>query len=162
MVMDNSAYVNQISIIEERPGSDDAVQLITELDEQLTSHDYPQESRHAFSIDKLIREEVAFFVMRLEGQPAGCGGVKLFGTEYGEIKRMFVRPEYRRRGLGGQILNRLADYAREQGVRVLRLETGIHQTEAIALYERYGFQRRSPFGAYKDDPMSIYFEKAIV
>jgi len=83
-------------------------------------------------------------VMRLEGQPAGCGGVKLFGTEYGEVKRMFVRPAYRRRGLGRQILNHLADYARGQGVSVLRLETGIHQTEAIALYERYGFRRRLP------------------
>ena len=83
--MDNFAYVNQVSIIKERPDSDDAVQLISELDAQLTSHDYPEESRHAFSIDKLIREEVAFFVMRLEGQPAGCGGVKLFGTEYGEV-----------------------------------------------------------------------------
>ena len=154
--------MNQISIIKERPDSDDAVQLISELDAQLTSHDYPEESRHAFSIDKLIREEVAFFVMRLEGQPAGCGGVKLFGTEYGEVKRMFVRPAYRRRGLGLQILNHLADYARGQGVSVLRLETGIHQTEAIALYEGYGFQRRSPFGTYKEDPMSIYFEKAIV
>jgi GNAT superfamily N-acetyltransferase len=162
MVMDNFAYLSQISIIKERPDSDDAVQLISELDAQLTAHNYPQESRHAFSIDKLIREEVAFFVMRFEGQPAACGGVKLFGTEYGEVKRMYVRPEYRRRGLGRQILNHLADYAREQGVSVLRLETGIHQTEAMALYERYGFQRRSPFGAYKEDPMSIYFEKAIV
>jgi len=162
MVKDHFAHTNQISIIKERPDSDDAVQLISELDAQLTSHDYPEESRHAFSIDKLIREEVAFFVMRLEGQPAGCGGVKLFGTEYGEVKRMFVRPAYRRRGLGRQILNHLADYARGQGVSVLRLETGIHQTEAIALYERYGFRRRLPFGAYKDDPMSIYFEKAIV
>jgi|SRR4030095_181900 putative acetyltransferase len=159
--MNKLSSVNQISIVSERPDSVDAVQLISELDAHLTAHDYPQESRHAFSIDKLIREEVALFVMRIEGQPAGCGGIKLFGTEYGEVKRMYVRPVFRGRGLGRQLLKRLAEYAREQGVSLLRLETGIHQTEAIMLYERYGFQRRSPFGEYKDDPMSIYFEKRI-
>ena len=150
-----------ITIVEERPDSPDAIQLISELDAALTSHDYPQESRHAFSVDKLIRERVAFFVLRYQSQPAGCGGVKLFGKDYGEVKRMYVRPEYRGQGLGKQILNRLAAYSRKQGVNVLRLETGIHQKEAIVLYERYGFQRRSPFGEYRDDPMSIYFEKMI-
>ena len=150
-----------ITIVEERPDSPDAIQLISELDAALTSHDYPQESRHAFSVDKLIRERVAFFVLRYQSQPAGCGGVKLFGKDYGEVKRMYVRPEFRGQGLGKQILNRLAAYSRKQGVNVLRLETGIHQQEAIVLYERYGFQRRSPFGAYRDDPMSIYFEKTI-
>lgn len=68
-----------ITIVEERPDSADAVQLINELDAYLTGHPYPQESRHAFSIDKLVREGVAFFVMRYQGKPAGCGGVKLFG-----------------------------------------------------------------------------------
>ena len=150
-----------ITIVEERPDSPDAIQLISELDAALTSHEYPQESRHAFSVDKLIRERVAFFVLRYQSQPAGCGGVKLFGKDYGEVKRMYVRPEFRGQGLGKKILNQLAAYSRKQGVNVLRLETGIHQKEAIVLYERYGFQRRSPFGEYRDDPMSIYFEKTI-
>jgi len=48
-----------------------------------------------------------------------------------------------------------------QGANVLRLETGIHQVEAIGLYERWGFQRRGPFGEYVEDPNSIYFEKSI-
>jgi hypothetical protein len=56
---------------------------------------YPAESRHAFSVDRLLREGVAFFVTRYDGAPAGCGGLKLCGTEYGEIKQMFVRPMYR-------------------------------------------------------------------
>ena len=151
----------QISITEERPDSIDAVQLLSELDAQLQSKEYPQESRHAFSIEKLIKESVVFFVIRYEGQPVGCGGVKLFGTEYGEVKRMYVRPAFRGKGFGKKILNRLADYSQARSVNLLRLETGIHQTEAIMLYERYGFQRRSPFGEYKEDPMSIYFEKTI-
>jgi len=150
-----------ITIVQERPDSADAVQLIAELDAHLNSLPYPQESRHAFSVGKLLREGVTFFVTRHEGKPVGCGGLKLFGTEYGEVKRMYVRPAYRGLGLGKLILDRLAAYARERRVGLLRLETGIYQTEAIGLYERYGFQRRSPFGEYRDDPMSVYFEKPI-
>lgn len=103
---------------------------------------------------------VAFFITRYEGEPAGCGGLKLFGTGYGEVKRMYVRPAYRGSGLGKAMLNCLAEYARERQVNVLRLETGIYQKEAIGLYERFGFQRRPPFGEYKDDPLSVYYEKS--
>lgn len=108
-----------------------------------------------------MREGVAFFVTSYEGRPVGCGGIKLFGSEYGEIKRMYVRPAYRGLGLGKAMLNRLAEYAREHQVSVLRLETGIYEKEAIGLYERFGFQRRPPFGEYKDDPMTVYCEKTI-
>lgn len=147
-----------INITEERPDSADAAALIAELDAQLAGYAYPPESRHAFSVDKLVSEGVAFFVTRYEGRPAGCGGLKLFGREYGEVKRMYVLPVYRGLGLGRAMLDHLVLYARERQVRVLRLETGIYQTEAVRLYESYGFLRRPPFGEYKDDPMSIYFE----
>jgi hypothetical protein len=95
---------------------------------------------------------VAFFVLRHEQVPAGCGGIKLFETEYGDVKRMYVRPQFRGFGFGKRVLHHLAAYALQQGVKVLRLETGIYQVEAIGLYERCGFQRIPPFGAYKDDP----------
>ncbi len=150
-----------ITITAERPDSSEAVRLLAELDAHLHQHPYPPESRHAFSVEKLVREGVAFFVTRYAGEPAGCGGLKLFGTEYGEVKRMYVRPAYRGLGLGKAMLHRLAEYAQEWQVRVLRLETGIYQTEAIGLYERFGFERRPPFGEYRDDPMSLYFEKSL-
>jgi ribosomal protein S18 acetylase RimI-like enzyme len=63
--------------------------------------------------------------------------------------------------LGKAVLDQLAAYARSQQIQLLRLETGIYQTEAIGLYERYGFQRRGPFGEYKDDPNTVFFEKSI-
>ena len=81
-------------ITEESPDSPDAIELIRELDEHLMSHPYPAHSRHAFSVEKLLREEVVFFVMRCEGRLAGCGGIKMFGADYGEVKRMFVRPHW--------------------------------------------------------------------
>src|SRR5204862_6952987 len=115
----------------ERPDSRDALALLSELDEALWLHPYPPESRHAFTVDKLLREGVAFFVARLDGDRAACGGLKLFGHDYGEVKRMYVRPLYRGRGLGKAVLNHLALYAQQQQINLLRLETGIHQIEAI-------------------------------
>jgi ribosomal protein S18 acetylase RimI-like enzyme len=141
----------------QRPDTAEAVQLIAELDAHLTPM-YPQESRHGYSVDKLLREGVAFFVMRQAGELAGCGGVKLFGVDYGEVKRMYVRPQFRGLGLGKRLLAHLAGYARQQGVGLLRLETGIYQTAAIHLYERYGFERIPPFGEYREDPLSLYYE----
>ena len=148
------------TIVPERPDSADAMLLIAELEEYLTPQ-YPAESRHGFSVDKLIREKVAFFVMRQDGVPAGCGGVKLFGTDYGEVKRMYVRSQFRGLGLAKLMLQQLADHALRQGVTRLRLETGIYQTEAIGLYERWGFVQIPPFGEYKPDPLSLFYEKQI-
>src|SRR5438105_285633 len=134
-----------IIILEEQPDTEAAVQLLAELDADLSRHPYPPESRHAFTIEKLVRENVALFIARYDGEPAGCGGLKLFANDYGEVKRMYVRPRYRGLGLGKALLNHLAEYARQREVGVLRLETGIYQLDAIGLYERFGFEKRSPF-----------------
>lgn len=149
-----------ITIREVQPNSPDALQLIGELDEHLLAHPYPPQSRHAFSVDKLLREDVVFFVTYYDGQLAGCGGIKMFDG-YGEVKRMFVRPTFRGKGLGKAMLNHLAEYVRTRQVTVLRLETGIYEVEAIGLYEAFGFRRRSSFGEYQEDPLSVYLEKSI-
>jgi GNAT superfamily N-acetyltransferase len=148
-------------ILPERPDSADAIVLVTELEAHLASL-YPPESRHGYSVEKLIAQAVAFFVLRVNDVPAGCGGIQLVGAGYGEVKRMYVRPHFRGLGMGKLLLNYLADYARAQGVGLLRLETGIHQAAAISLYERMGFQRIPPFGAYVEDPNSLFYEKRII
>lgn len=150
----------QILIVPEPPDSVDAQTLIDELDGHLTLV-YPAESRHGYSVEKLLQEKVAFFVIRCDGIAAGCGGVKLFGKEYGELKRMYVRPQFRGLGLGKLMIDHLSAYAHKQGVGVLRLETGIHQTEAIGLYEKMGFQLIPPFGAYQEDTLSRFYEKQV-
>jgi len=147
-------------ISRERPDSDDARLLITELDAYLVPLS-PKESRHGYPVEKLITEDVPFFIIRDNGIPAGCGGVKLFGSDYGEIKRMYIRPQFRGLGFAKLMLDHLADYARSQGIAILRLETGIAQREAIELYERAGFQLIAPFGEYKPDPLSRFYEKRI-
>ncbi len=147
-----------VSITAERPDTADAITLIMELEAHLAPG-YPPESRHGLSVDKLVAEAVAFFLVRSNGMPAGCGGIKLVGTAYGELKRMYVRPQCRGFGFGKLMIAHLAAYARDHGVLLLRLETGIYQREAIGLYERMGFQRIPPFGAYKEDPLSLFYEK---
>ena len=147
-------------IVAERPDTADAQLLIAELETHLAPF-YPATSRHGYSVEKLIKQGVAFFVVRQDGVPAGCGGGQFFGTEYGELKRMFVRPQFRGLGLAKLMLEHLEQYARDHNIKVLRLETGIHQKEAIGLYERVGYQSIPPFGEYVDDPLSRFFEKRI-
>jgi putative acetyltransferase len=149
-----------VTIVPERPNDPEAEALVVELDELLVPL-YPTESHHGLSVESLIAEEVAFFVLRVDGAPAGCGGVKLYGDEYGEVKRMFVRPQYRGAGLSKRMLAHLEAYTREQGVPLLRLETGIYQREAIALYQGMGFVEIGPFGPYLPDPNSRFFEKRL-
>ena len=144
----------------ERPDTADARTLIAELEAYLVPL-YPSESRHGYSVEKLIAEGVAFFLIRDASAAAGCGGIQLHGTEYGEIKRMYVRPQFRGLGFAKLMLDHLTNYARDQGIRLLRLETGIHQHAAIGLYERAGFRSIPPFSRYKEDPLSRFYEKPI-
>jgi len=152
--------MNAINITPERPDAPDARALIEELDAVLEPL-YPSESRHGFSVEKLIADEVEFFVARYDGVAASCGGIKFFGDEYGEVKRMYVRPQFRGLGLAKALLEHLEHVARERGITLLRLETGIHQHAAIALYEQMGFRQIAPFGEYTDDPVSRCYEKRI-
>ena len=149
-----------ITITEEHPDTFDAVALITELDASVV-HLYPARSRHGYSVDKLLAENVPFFIVRANGTPAACAGIKLVGSEFGEIKRMYVRPAFRRQGFATRLLDHLGAFAATHGIDTLRLETGIHQHEAIVLYERYGFYRIPPFPPYFDDPVSLCYEKRI-
>ena len=150
----------RVSITAERPDTEEARALVTELENHLAQL-YPAVSRHGYSVEKLISQGVSFFLLRDDVTPAGCGGVQLFGTEYGELKRMYIRPAFRGRGYGRLMLDHLANFARSRGVGLLRLETGIHQAEAIALYELAGFRRIPPFSGYTDDPLSRCYEKRI-
>jgi GNAT superfamily N-acetyltransferase len=134
----------------ERPDTPDAIALIRELSAILEAG-YPPESVHGFSVQKLIDQQVAFFVLRADGVPAGCGGILFVGSAFGELKRMYVRPEFRGRRYGELLIAHLAAQARARGLTRLRLETGIHQTAALRLYDRVDFE----------DPVSRCYEMAL-
>ena len=137
-------------------------ELLTELDEILAAA-YAPEQRHALSINRLFQPDILFYVARLDGEAMGCGGATLF-EDYAEVKRMYAREPGR--GIGKALLARLEAVARNAGKRLLRLETGIHQTAAIALYERWGFRRRGPFGHYAElspnaTATSVFYERPL-
>jgi putative acetyltransferase len=149
-----------ITIAQERPDTPEAVALIAELEAFLNPL-YPPESRHGLSVAALISQGVDFFVARRAGAAAGCGGVLCVGRDYAEVKRMYVRPTFRGQGIGALILGQLEQHALARGIQVLRLEMGIAQPEAQRLYERAGFRQIPPFGAYRPDPLSLFYEKRL-
>lgn len=148
-----------VTIAREAPDSPDARVLIAELDVVLSSK-YDAADRHGYSVDKLKQQGVHFFVVRCDGEAAGCGGVQIFDG-FGELKRMYVRPRFRGQGLGRRLVDHLIDVVRTHGLHVVRLETGIYQTEAIALYEKHGFTQIPPFGSYFESPVSRCYEKRL-
>jgi len=93
--------------------------------------------------------------------PVACGGVRVTAPGLAELKRMYVRVAARRRGIARQLLTRLEDEARLLGAGMLRLQTGLQQPEAIAMYESAGYTGTEPFGHYADEPLARHFAKAL-
>ena len=138
----------------------DIIALIDALDAYQGSL-YPPESNYHLSVEELKASNVLFSVMRDDdGAALACGAVVLLDG-YGELKRMYVNPEERGRGIAKAIIAFLEQEAAGRDCTVLRLETGIHQAEALGLYERAGYSRRGPYGAYANDPLSVFMEKKI-
>ena len=108
-----------------------------------------------------VAETTPFLLARLDGEPVGCVAVAPLGPGTGELKRMYVAPVARGRGLGRVLLEAAERMAAEQGHRLLRLETGTEQPEAVALYERSGWTRIPCYGHFADDPRTICLEKAL-
>src|SRR5215510_5663307 len=142
------------------PASPAARELIERLDELMTGL-YPAESNHLLTVEALRQHDVAFLTASVDCEVAGCGAFVKQGGEYAELKRMFVLPEFRGLKLGRRILEELEYLAQASGLESARLETGVHQSEALLLYEKAGYQRRGPFGGYSEDPLSVFMEKKL-
>lgn len=104
----------------------------------------------------------AFLVAWSDGDAVGCGALKPTGQPgVAEVKRMYVLPTARRRGVSRRLLAGLEERATELGYQRLLLETGTAQPEAVALYESAGWGRIEPYGRWKDAPSSICFAKDV-
>ncbi|ONN69629.1 GNAT family N-acetyltransferase [Pseudomonas oryzihabitans] len=144
----------------ESPDQTEVIALIAELD-ACQDRLYPPESRYALDLTSLMQPNVLFLVARDDsGTALGCGAMVL-QDDYGEIKRMYMSPRGRGQGLGGRLLAELEREATGRGCELARLETGPYQPEALRLYESAGYQRRGPFGAYREDPLSVFMEKLL-
>ncbi len=149
-----------LTIQPEDPGSPQIRRLIEELDMYLSDL-YPAESNHLLSVESLQQPNVTFLVARINDQITGCGAFINRG-EYAEIKRMFVVPASRGKGIGWRILRELETRAHLDGLLIARLETGVSQPEALSLYQRSGYLHREPFDPYTNDPLSVFMEKRLV
>ncbi|MCF8480593.1 MAG: GNAT family N-acetyltransferase [Rhodospirillum sp.] len=121
---------------------------------------YPAESNHLLDVESLRGPAVTVLVARVDGLALGMGALVDQG-EYGEVKRLWVAPEARGMGLGQVLLEALEDRARALGLDEIKLETGISQPEALALYRAHGYGDCPPFGAYVSDPLSLFLGKRL-
>ena len=142
----------------ETPDQSEVHELISELDAYLYGR-YPAENVYALDVASLLDPSVLFAVVRDgTGATLGCAAI-LVKPEYGELKRMYVRPRARGQGLARMLIEALEARAAEHGCRTFMLETGPAQPESLIVYQRLGYRRRGPFGDYPDDPTSIFMEK---
>ncbi|QDO97436.1 GNAT family N-acetyltransferase [Ferrovibrio terrae] len=148
-----------VSIAIENPDQPDIVALLRAADDWYATL-YPAESNHLLDVSTLQQPGIAFFVARDDGELLGFGAVADRG-DYAEIKRMYLAPAARGRKLGRRILQALERHAAQGGQDCCRLETGIHQPEAIGLYRSAGYQDVGPFGSYGPDPLSLFMEKRL-
>lgn len=152
--------MTEITLRIESPRQADVVRLIEALDTYQGGL-YPPESNHFLDMEALAEASVRFFVARRDGQALGCGALRIDPEGWGELKRMFVSPEARGLELGRRLLDRIEEEARRERLGYVRLETGIHQPEALGLYRSAGYLEREAFGGYKPDPLSVFMEKRL-
>ena len=102
-----------------------------------------------------------FLVAEVDGVPAGCGGWRAHGDGVAELKRMYVEPAFRRRGLAALLLAELERTAAAAGHRHLLLNSGDRQPEALALYARAGYTPVAGYGSYADAPGAVFLGKEL-
>ncbi len=152
--------MTSISVAREASDQPEVVRMIAALDAYQKPL-YPPESHHGIDADELARSNVLFAVARdASGKAIACGAV-VMSSGFGELKRMFVAPECRGQGVARALLAFLEDQASAAGCKILMLETGVRQLEALALYAGAGYVRCGPFGAYTLDPHSIFMKKLL-
>ncbi len=138
----------------------DFQQLVKLLDADLALRDGED---HAFYAPFNTSVNLQAVVVAYENnQPVGCGAFKAFGVNQVEIKRMFVHPDFRGRGIALHILQELETWARESGYMSTVLETGKKQPEAIRLYQKAGYQIIPNFGQYINVENSVCMEKQLL
>lgn len=144
------------------PASPQVLALLQASDAYLAGL-YPAESNHVLSPEQLKQGNTLFLGAYRAGQLLGCGAVRILDDDgrYGEIKRLFVPPQSRGQGVAKALMARLEAHLETQGVAWARLETGIHQAEAIGLYRQLGYRERPPFGSYQPDPLSLFMERQL-
>lgn len=145
----------------EHPHSNVLTALIAELDEELRKI-YGKAQLESDPFNQLAADDIAL-VAWVGGEAVACGAYRSVSTraDVVEIKRMYVRPSSRRKGIAMKLLSQLEQHAAENGYRKAQLETGTSQPDAIALYQRQGYIRIANFPPYTDKTNSVCMEKLL-
>ena len=124
---------------------------------------YDEDAVYMSSVDDLATDYVHFLVARYQGHAVGCGALVVKDLDWGELKRMYVRPVARGKGLGRAILENLLGMAQRRDLAFVRLETGLKLEAAVAFYREKGFVERDAFGDYigDDAPESLFMELSL-
>ncbi|MBF4622401.1 GNAT family N-acetyltransferase [Clavibacter sp. VKM Ac-2542] len=147
-----------LTVTPESPRQDDVLPLLRQADDFALAL-YPAENYHALDVGDLERPGVTFLVARHDGRAVGTAAVVDGGDGSAELKRVFVTDAARGLGVGRALLVAAEERARALGAHVMRLETGLPQTAAIAMYERGGYRHVPRFGKYAEDPTSVCMER---
>ncbi|MUP39735.1 GNAT family N-acetyltransferase [Labilibaculum euxinus] len=137
----------------------DFIDLVRFLDADLAIRDGED---HAFYSQFNKLDQINYVVLAYEdGKPVGCGAIKEYEPLVMEVKRMFVLPECRGKGIASKVLQELENWAGELEFEKCTLETGVKQPEAIGLYQKNGYHFIPNYGQYEDVKESVCFEKVL-
>ena len=123
----------------------------------------PPESVHALDLEALRSPDITFWSVWEGSELLGCGALKELDSRSGEVKSMRTVKAHRGRGVASKILEHIIKEAQQRAYDCLNLETGAMPefAPARALYIQYGFEYRSPFGEYIEDPNSVFMTKKL-
>ncbi|KQS41116.1 GNAT family N-acetyltransferase [Pedobacter sp. Leaf194] len=151
--------MSDLTLIRTNSNNADFIQLVALLDKDLAVRDGDE---HAFyaqfnKVDSIKRVVVAY----QNGMPVACGAIKPLSETAAEVKRMFVHPDYRKKGIAAKILTELEAWATELTFEECVLETGRKQPEAIALYQKVGYLVTPNYGQYIGVDNSVCMAKPL-
>ncbi|MCB1024150.1 MAG: GNAT family N-acetyltransferase [Acidobacteria bacterium] len=151
--------MKDLRIVRTNSENTDFRDLVVLLDKELSIRDGDDYSFYA-QFNKL--DEINHVVVIYSRDLAiGCGGIKRFDDKTVEIKRMYVRKEFRGHGVAIKILDELESWAFEVGFETAVLETGYNQPEAIRLYQKTNYRMIENYGQYADVENSICMKKQL-
>lgn len=151
--------MSNLTLIRTNSGNIDFKQLVVLLDKDLAIRDGDEHAFYAqYNKIDAIKEVIVTYQNNI---PVACGAIKPFSVTATEVKRMFVHPDYRKQGIAAKILTELEQWAVELGFTECVLETGKKQPEAIALYQKVGYQITQNYGQYIGVENSVCLAKSL-
>jgi putative acetyltransferase len=140
--------------------NEDFIRLVQLLDADLALRDGADHAFYA-QFNKIAMIQHALVAYEND-EAVGCGAFKKYDDTSVEIKRMYVLPSHRNKGIAAAVLQQLEQWAKEEGYESTVLETGMKQPEAIHLYEKSGYSRIANYGQYAGVENSVCMQKELL